>query len=145
MAEKKGKGKNGNLRSADMLTEEELRRMASNGGKKSVEVRRQRKKMKEVLKSILYDVEPPEAWKQRMLDEGFTEDEVNHQLIVTMGLVKKAEGGDVFAYQTICQMLGEKPADKLDLNGKMDTKIEIGFVESGVEPMTSEDEVDAER
>lgn len=145
MAERKEKKVRGNVKNlipVSSRTSEELREMTRKGGIASGEARRRKKMMKDVLEKILFDVEPPEAWRQKLLDEGVDEKDISHQMIVTMGLVKKAESGDVFAYQTICQMLGEKPSDKLELSGGLDNKIEIGFVETDVEPKNDERDVD---
>ena len=123
-----GKGKVENLRSADKLTEEELRRMASNGGKASVEARRRKKMMREVLEQMMYDVELSPTLKTRLQEEGVREEDMNHQFVITRSLVAKAEQGDVQAYNTICAMIGEKPAEKLEMSGGMDNKIQIEFV-----------------
>ncbi len=131
-----------NLRSLADLTEREQREIAQRGGRASAEARRNKKMMRKVVEYILYELEPPEAWKKKMMDEGFAENEITHQLIITMALVKKAECGDVQAYNTICAMLGEKPSEKLDLSGRIEQKIEIGFVESEHLPKSSESDVD---
>ena len=142
MEKGKGKGRNGNLRSADTLTEKELRRMASNGGRASVEARRKKKTMREVLEMMMFKTELSPGLKQKLAEEGIDEEEMNHQVVITRSLIAKAEQGDVQAYNTICAMIGEKPADKLDVMGHMDSKIEIGFVESEYKPKGAEDEVD---
>ena len=124
-----GKGKNGNLRSADMLSEEELRKMASNGGKKSAEVRKQRKTMRKALEMLLYDVKLDEQTKERLRAQGITnEDDFNHQMVITRSLIAKAEAGDVQAYNTICAMIGEKPVDNIELGGGLNHEIVIKYV-----------------
>ena len=143
-----GKGKNGNLRSADMLTEKELRQMASNGGKRSVEVRRQKKSMREALEMMLYDIELDEQTKERLKAQGVKDKkDFNHQTVITRSLIAKAEAGDVQAYNAICAMIGEKPAEKLDLSGGMKNELSITHVTKSVDDVdfpSSEDEVDAE-
>ena len=124
-----GKGKNGNLRSADMLSEEELRKMASNGGKKSAEVRKQKKTMRKALEMLLYDVKLDEQTKERLRAQGITnEDDFNHQMVITRSLIAKAEAGDVQAYNTICAMIGEKPVDNIELGGGLNHEIVIKYV-----------------
>lgn len=141
-----GKGKNGNLRSADMLTEKELRQMASNGGKKSAEVRRQKKSMREALEMMLYDVELDEQTKERLKAQGVTDKkDFNHQTVITRSLIAKAEAGDVQAYNAICAMIGEKPAEKVDLSGGMKNELCITHVSRSAEDAdfpSSEAEVD---
>ena len=121
-----GKGKRENLGAANELTEEELRRMASNGGKKSVEVRRRKKTMREALEMLLYKTELPEQMKERLRQEGIiADDDMNHQMMITRSLIAKAEAGDVQAYNAICGMIGEKPAEKVEMSGgqQMDLKV----------------------
>ena len=140
-----GKGKNGNLRSADMLSEEELRKMASNGGKKSAEVRKQRKTMRKALEMLLYDVKLDEQTKERLRAQGITnEDDFNHQMVITRSLIAKAEAGDVQAYNTICAMIGEKPVDNIELGGGLNHEIVIKYVgqSSDVNFPSSESELD---
>jgi hypothetical protein len=129
------------VRNSD-LTPQERREKASKAGKASVEARRKKKTMKEVLEYMLHNSELKPALKQMLADEGIDENEMNHQMVITRSLIAKAEQGDVQAYNTICAMIGEKPADKLDLSGSLDSKIEIGFVETGIDPASDESEVD---
>lgn len=136
------KGRKENLLKAEDLTSEELRERASRAGKASVEARRKKKTMREMLEMMMYKVELSPALKQKLAEEGIDEDEMNHQMVITRSLIAKAEQGDVQAYNTICAMIGEKPAEKLDVSGSMDNKIEIGFIETDVVPKGSEDEVD---
>lgn len=132
----------GNLVKNSDLTPQERREKASKAGKASVEARRKKKTMKEVLEYMLHNSELKPALKQMLADEGIDENEMNHQMVITRSLIAKAEQGDVQAYNTICAMIGEKPADKLDLSGSLDSKIEIGFVETGIDPASDESEVD---
>ena len=132
----------GNLVRNSDLTPQERREKASRAGKASVEARRKKKTMKEVLEYMLHNSELKPALKQMLADEGIDEEEMNHQMVITRSLIAKAEQGDVQAYNTICAMIGEKPADKLDLSGSLDSKIEIGFVETGIDPASDESEVD---
>lgn len=136
-------GKNSkNLVKNSELTPTERREKASKAGKASAEARRKKKTMKEVLEFMMYHSELSPALKQRLADEGIEEGDMNHQLVITRSLIAKAEQGDVQAYNTICAMIGEKPAEKFDVSGRMDSRIEIGFVESEFEPRESEDDVD---
>lgn len=144
-----GKGKRENLRAANELTEEELRRMASNGGKKSVEVRRRKKTMREALEMLLYKTELPEQMKERLRQEGIiADDDMNHQMMITRSLIAKAEAGDVQAYNAICGMIGEKPAEKVEMSGGQQMDLKVTYVTTSPEDAnfpSSEDEVDAER
>ena len=80
--------------------------------------------------------------------EGVTEEEMNHQMVITRSLIAKAEGGDVQAYNAICAMIGEKPAEKVDLSGGVQNEMVITHITKGADDEdfpSSEDEVDAER
>lgn len=46
-------------------------------------------------------------------------------MLITLGLMKKAREGDVQAYNAICSMIGEKPAEKIDVNGDLFNNIRV--------------------
>lgn len=121
-----GKGRKENLLKAEDLTSEQLRERASKAGKASVEARRKKKTMREALEMMMFDVELDELTKQRLIENGIKDPEhLNHQMVITRSLIAKAEAGDVQAYNTICAMIGEKPAEKLDMNGGLQTELVI--------------------
>ena len=137
-----------NLRSADKLSEEELRKMTSNGGKKSVEARRRKKTMREALEMLMYKTELNEQTKQMLKAEGISEEDFNHQMVITRSLIAKAESGDVQAYNAICGMIGEKPADKMEVSGGQSMELKIEYISKSPDDEifpSSEDEVNAER
>lgn len=139
-----------NLRSADKLSVEELRKMTSNGGKKSVEARRRKKTMREALEMLMYKTELNEQTKSMLKAEGISEEDFNHQMVITRSLIAKAEAGDVQAYNAICGMIGEKPAEKMEVSGGiMPSEIKVIFVSDGHDMdedfPSSEDQVNAER
>lgn len=80
---------------AHRLTVEEQ----SRGGRASGEARRKLKKLREYLEIAL--------------DKGtdFEGEAMNNAEAITVALINKAKSGDVRAYQTIRDGLGEKPAD----------------------------------
>jgi len=73
------------------------------GGQKSVEVRRERKKLKELLEIALL-----------LPDEDTGE---QNDFSITSALIKEAKKGNVNAYTVIRDTLGEKPTEKHDLTG----------------------------
>lgn len=102
------------------LTARERRELASKAGKKSVEARRRKKTMREALEMMLYQTKLNEQTKQMLKAEGVeAADDMNHQMVITRSLISKAEAGDVQAYNAICGMIGEKPADKVDVSGDL--------------------------
>lgn len=141
------KGRKENLLKAEDLTSEQLRERASKAGKASVEARRRKKTMREALEFLMYKAELSEALKQRMKDEGIKDEDMNHQMAITRSLIAKAEAGDVQAYNAICAMIGEKPAEKVEMSGGTVQTVNIRHIgEKGDEVFpSSEEEVDATR
>jgi hypothetical protein len=143
-----GKGGNGNLIPANERTKEELRAMTRNGGIKSGEARRKKKTMREALEMLMYQTELTEQAKSMLRAEGVENvDDMNHQMVITRSLIAKAEAGDVQAYNAICAMIGEKPAEKVEMSGGMQNEIRIKYVGGADEDAfpSCEDEVDARR
>ena len=141
------KGRRENLLKAEDLTSEQLRERASKAGKASVEARRRKKTMREALEFLMYKAELSEALKERMKAEGIRDEDMNHQMAITRSLIAKAEAGDVQAYNAICAMIGEKPAEKVEMSGGTVQTVNIRHIgEKGDEVFpSSEDEVDATR
>lgn len=114
------KGRKENLSDFRDLTAEERRELASKAGKASVEARRKQRTMREALEHLLYHGKIPETTKQMMKAEGIADDEMTHQMVITRSLIAKAEAGDVQAYNAVCAMIGEKPAEKMEMSGKFE-------------------------
>jgi hypothetical protein len=115
------------IRNSD-LTPKERREKAARAGKASAEARRRKKTMREALEMLMFNTELPEALKARMKSEGIHPEDMNHQMAITRSLIAKAESGDVQAYNAICAMIGEKPADKLDMNGGLQNELVIKVI-----------------
>ena len=142
------KGRKENLIKAEDLTSEQLRDRARKGGVASVEARRRKKTMREALELLMYKTELPEQTKQMLKAEGVNEDDFNHQMVITRSLIAKAESGDVQAYNAICAMIGEKPAEKMELAGGMQNELKVTYITKSPDDAqfpSSEDEVDGER
>ena len=143
-----GKGRKENLVDLRNLTTEEQRRIASSGGKASVEAKRRKKTMREALEMLMYHTELNEQAKAMLKAEGIKDVEsMNHQMVITRSLIAKAEAGDVQAYNAICAMIGEKPAEKVEMSGALQKDITITCISKSPEDETfpsSESEVDAE-
>lgn len=114
-----------NLKSLKERTTSEQREIARKGGKKSGETRRNKKTMREALEMLMFDVEVDEAAKDKLRGAGISEENFNNQMLITLGLMKKAREGDVQAYNAICSMIGEKPADKIDLGGDIFSRVRV--------------------
>lgn len=90
-----------NLKSNSERTPKERKEIAQKAGKKSGEVRREKKKLKELLEMAL-----------EMTDKAAGE---NNAVAITQALINQAKKGNVLAYTTIRDTLGEKPADKQEV------------------------------
>lgn len=127
-----------NLIPLNQLTEEERRAMASRAGKASVVARREKKKMRdyaEIFGRMMVDGKA----KRTMQDVGVAEEDCTRLMQVTISLFQKALKGDVAAYNAIRDIMGEKPKDEVEQT--METKIEIGYVRTGVEPVNDERDI----
>lgn len=93
---------NQNLR---RLTSQEARDIGRKGGLASVEARRRKKTLKEELITLL------EA------------NDNNNK--ISIAILKKALNGDIQAFTTIRDTIGEKPTDKIEADVNSDIKINI--------------------
>lgn len=124
------------------LTTEEAREIGKKGGKASVKARREKKKLQELVETF-GELPAPEKVRRVMKELGVSENDMRtNNMAVVVGLFQKAIKGDVFAFNAIRDIRGEKPIDETKLTGSMDNRIEIGFVETDAEPVSEESEVD---
>lgn len=139
------KGRKENLINPKDRTSEELRKMTRKGGIKSGEARRRKKTMREALEMLMYKTELNEQTKQMLKAEGISEEDFNHQMVITRSLIAKAESGDVQAYNAICAMIGEKPAEKMEMTGGMSHELKVVTIQKSPDDVkfpSSEAEVD---
>lgn len=121
-----GKGRKENLVNNKERTPDELREMTRKGGIKSGEARRRKKTMREALEMLMYHTELNEQTKQMLKAEGIKDaEDFNHQMVITRSLIAKAESGDVQAYNAICSMIGEKPAEKVEVGGDLFSRVRV--------------------
>ena len=73
---------------------------------------------------------------------GISKEDLTNNMACVVGLFQKAMAGDVQAFNAIRDIRGEKPVDKTELNGSLDTDVNIGFIAAGVKLAGSEEEVD---
>lgn len=143
-----GRGNKDNLIKQSERSPQEAREMGRKGGIKSGEARRRKKTMREALELLMYKTELPEQTKQMLKAEGVNEDDFNHQMVITRSLIAKAESGDVQAYNAICAMIGEKPAEKMELAGGMQNELKVTYITKSPDDAqfpSNENEVDGER
>lgn len=97
----------GNLIPLNQRTKSEQRAIATQGGIASGAARRERKKMREYLEAAM------------VMDTEFHGEVMTNAEAVTAALVRKAKRGDVRAYQTIRDGLGERPVEKVVTNNEL--------------------------
>lgn len=105
-----------NLRPGEYkLTIEEQKK----GGKKSAEVRRARKTLREELLALLsHDIKTEDGGK------------INAQFAMSTSLIKEAIDGNTKAFELVRDTIGEKPVDKVEqVNIDMEYKECVDYVE----------------
>ena len=127
------------------LSPSEARENGHKGGVKSGEARRRKRSLKEAMQHMLHEAEIDEDVRKMLAKEGIDERDFTHTIAITRSLIAKAEAGDVSAYNAIRDILGEKPAEGLNVN--IPSRVEVCIVESpyNVDFASSEDEVDLTR
>lgn len=102
-----------NLQPIRTLSKEEAKKRGSNGGKASVKAKRERKAMKEQLEILLKMPLKNEKLKQQIADLGFKTKDIDNQMAMTIALYQEALKGNVKAYETIRDTIGEKPIEQV--------------------------------
>ena len=128
-------------------TPSERRESAIKAGIASGDARRKKKALKEMMELALQMEEQNEGYRSRMLKAGWDPENMTQMTVITQGLIQKAKAGDVQAYNAIRDIIGEKPAEKMELGGGTVQTGNIRHIgEKGDEVFpSSEDEVDATR
>lgn len=111
----------------------EVRENSAKGGRKSGEVRRQKKTIAEYLKTWA-DKEVDEKNKTALKALGLDEEATNRTLLV-LPLIKKANGGDIKALQMIIDLLGEDKKKDLEI-AKL--KEEINLLRAETQKLSSQ-------
>lgn len=104
-----------NLISNSERTPKELKNMTKKGGKKSGQVRRQRKQLKELFKSMLSTPIPQADLKAKIDEMGLDNEEKNYNTLLGMTTLNEALKGNMKAVELIRDTIGEKPKDEIEL------------------------------
>ena len=142
------RGNKENLIVSSELAPEKRKEIARKGAYAAAAAKRRKKSMREALEMMMFDTKLNEQTKNMLKAEGINDaEDFNHQMVITRSLIAKAEAGDVQAYNAICAMIGEKPAEKLEMFGGLSGEVKIKYVGGDEEDIfpSSEDEVDVER
>nr|DAO67287.1 MAG TPA: DNA repair and recombination protein RING HEPTAMER HET [Caudoviricetes sp.] len=94
----------------------EREEIARKGGEASQRVQKEKKMMKEMLKTILSLPEKDEALINHMKELGIEDEDLINQTSILVKQIEKAKLGDSTAVQFIRDTVGEKPVDKVQAN-----------------------------
>lgn len=95
-------------------TKETAREKGRNGGIRSGQVRRQKKKLKDTL-AMLLDLPPGFANQKEILTMlGINEEDQTNQTLIAVSMIQAAASGDVKAAAFVRDTVGEKPTDKIE-------------------------------
>lgn len=90
----------------------EARKRGSVGGKKSAEVRKEKKLLKDTI-TMMLEMKAPDHLKAELGEKlGINVDTI--QDLITSGLMGKAMGGDAKAFEVIRDTINQKPVDKVE-------------------------------
>lgn len=95
---------------------EEAKQKGSAGGKKSGEVRRERKKFKDIMDVFLSLDVPDEEVKDFLKKMGIDDEDMNLQTAIVYKQIDRAIQGDLEAAKFCRDTVGEKPSDKVEAN-----------------------------
>lgn len=105
-----------NLTSFNTMDAGKQKKIASAGGKASVEARRRKKLMRDQLDLLLsMDVKSNKAKKQ-MEALGIDPDDMDNQMALLVAMLKEGINGNVKAFMAIRDTVGEVPVIKQDVN-----------------------------
>ena len=96
------------------LTEEEQRKIAIKGGIASGEARRKKKLIKEQLELLLSLPLKDENAKRKLKQIGIDADNLDNQMAMIISIWNKALKGDIQAFNSIRDSVGENPRDVAD-------------------------------
>ena len=105
---------NNNLIPQSERTKEEQRKIAIKGGIASGKARRRKKLIKEQLELLLSLPLKDENAKRKLKQLGIDADNLDNQMAMIISIWNKALKGDVQAFNSIRDTVGEKPKDVIE-------------------------------
>lgn len=117
-----------NLIPLNKRTKSEQREYAKKGGKKSGEVRRQKKAMKETMKMLLSLEMPESEGKEKLRELGIDDEDLNVQTAILMQQIQKAMKGNLDSAKFVRDVSDEIGAIKDDTD-KQDRVVIIDDLE----------------
>ena len=111
-----------NLISLADRTTEEQRKIATMGGKASVEARRKKKLIKDQFELLLSLPLKDEKAKKKLEALGIDTDNIDNQMAMVISMWQKALKGDVSAFNSIREVTGEK-VERIEISKSTDEVI----------------------
>lgn len=118
------KVKESNLKSFKDLTAEEQRKIARQGGIASGKARKEKKMIKEQLNLLLSLPLKDKKTKSKIEKMGIDGEDIDNQMALVIAMWQKAMTGDVSAFNTIRDTVGEKPQENINLSGNVNNPYE---------------------
>ena len=103
-----------NLKPRTTLSKEEAKEMGSKGGKASVKKRRERKAMKECFEMVLGLPLKDAKSREKIKNLGIKDKYINNQVAIIVSMVNEALKGNVKAYESIRDTIGERPTENVE-------------------------------
>lgn len=126
------------------FTSEQDRSLAAQNGRKGGlargEQRREQKKLRELV-NIFGSLNVKGKQEEMMRDLGVPKEFMNRFMQCVVSLFQKAMKGDVSAFNAIRDIIGEKPIERTQMSADIETNVSIGYIETGIEPVSHEDEI----
>lgn len=121
---------------------EQAREYGRKGGLTRVENERKRRTFKDAVEHVLFDVPLNESEKAKLEGYGIKPEDFSKQMLAVKGLMEEAIKGNVQAFNTLMAIMGEKPADKIDVNGDLFSNIRVvddTIEDTGTIPQSEDD------
>lgn len=103
-----------NLVSLADRTTEEKREIGIKGGIASGEARREKKMIKDNIELLLSLPIKNAKTKEQLKQLGIDDNEMNNQMALVIAMYQKALKGDVSAFNTLRDTIGQKPIEKVE-------------------------------
>ena len=104
------------------LTTEEATKIGSKGGKKSAEVRRQRKAMKEQMELLLSMPFKNKEMKEKFKKVGINTSGMDNQMAMLVAMFQSALNGNTQGFNAIREVVGER-VQEIKINASIDEKV----------------------
>ena len=103
-----------NLKPRTELSKEEAVEMGRKGGIASGKARKEKKLIKDSIELLLGLPIKSNKTKEQLRQLGIEEDEMNNQTAMVIAIYQKALKGDVSAFNTLRDSVGQKPIEKVE-------------------------------